>query len=52
MTGATVRPAVGETETEPFGATATERRVRGTAERSPDDGDLPATDRFVDGFPD
>ena len=44
--------AVDETETEPFGATVTERRFRETAERSPDGGDPPATDRPADGFPD
>lgn len=43
---------VGETETELFGTTVTERQFRGTAERSPDDGDPPATDRSADGFPD
>ena len=46
--------AVGETETETelFGTTVTERQFRGTAERSPDGGDPPATDRSADGSPD
>ena len=44
--------AVGETETELFGTTVTKRRFRGTAERSPDGDDSPATDRSVDGVPD
>ena len=44
--------AVSETETEPFGTTATERPFLRTAERSPDGGDPPATDHSADGSPD